>query len=78
MSNANLKKYEYMLNYGRKLQIYLFENRIKQKNFAIEIDVHPTTVSDSWIKRNLQPKLENAYKIHDYTDGVISLEEMGY
>jgi transcriptional regulator with XRE-family HTH domain len=78
MSITNLKKYKYMLIYGRKLKKYLQDRDIRQKDFAVEMNVSPVTVNNTWIRKSKKPKLFNAYRIHDYTNGIISLGDMGY
>ena len=67
-----------MLEYGRKIRILLAQLGKSQKSLADFAGVTPTTVSDSWIKKSLQPQERNAQKIEQYFDGGINMEDMGY
>ena len=67
-----------MLIYGEKLRIFLFKKRIRQKIFAKVMGVHPTTVSDSWIKKGIKPQYYNADKMVSFTKGYITLKDCGY
>lgn len=66
-----------MLNFSRNLRIFLAENNIKKKDFANDIDVSTNTISN-WLHGNIQPNRHHAMAIDDYTNGVISMEIMGY
>lgn len=67
-----------MLKYGRKIKILLVTNDINQKDLALELDVHPTTVCDSWIKKSMKPAKYNASKLYEFFEGQITFEDMGY
>lgn len=67
-----------MLKFGRKLKIYLAERNIKYRQFALAIDVHPTTIGNTWIRKGIQPKEYNARRINCYTEDTITMEDMGY
>lgn len=66
-----------MLEFGRKLRGFLAENNIKKKNFAIEIDVTPETISN-WLHKGKKPNRLHAMAIDGYTRGLISMQDMGY
>lgn len=74
----NLTKDENMLKYGRKIRILLAEIDMNYNDFAQEMDVHRSTVGESWIKRALKPAKHNAFKIHQFFEGQIQPEDMGY
>jgi predicted regulator of amino acid metabolism with ACT domain len=67
-----------MLKYGRKIRILLGDDNISYTDFAEELDVDRTTVSDSWVKRAIKPRPCNASKIYDYFEGQITFSDMGY
>lgn len=67
-----------MLEYGRKLKVFLVQKGVKQKEFAERIGAHPTTVCDSWIRKNMKPHIRFAHRINEYTNNEISMQEMGW
>jgi len=66
-----------MLEFGRKLRIFLAENNIKKKVFAVELGVSAETVSN-WLSGKVKPNRLNAMYIDSYTRGLITMKDMGY
>lgn len=67
-----------MLEYGRNIRVLLAQKGKSQKSLAEFAGVSQTTVSDSWIKKSIQPQEHNARKISEFFDGAITLSDMGY
>lgn len=66
-----------MLEFSRKLRVYLAENNIKKKDFAVEIGVSPETISN-WLHQGMRPSFDHALKIDSATKGVVAVNDMGY
>lgn len=66
-----------MLEFGRKLRLFLADNDIRKKDFAVEIGVTAETVSH-WLHNNKKPNRLHAMQIDGYTRGIINMEDMGY
>lgn len=63
--------------FSRKLRVFLAENNIRKKDFAVELEVTAETISN-WINKNTRPNRLHAIMIDNYTRGLISMEDMGY
>jgi len=66
-----------MLNFSRKLRVYLAENNIKKKDFAIEIGVSPETISN-WLHDKVKINRLHAIGVDTVTEGQITMSDMGY
>lgn len=76
-STSNLGKTKYMSNFSRNLRVFLAENNIKVKDFAVEIGVTPDTVGN-WIHERVKINRLHAMKVDSYTKGYVSMEDAGY
>lgn len=65
------------LELGRKLRIFIAENNIMKKDFAVAIGVSEVTVSN-WLHHGKKPNRKNALAIVEYTKGVITLKDMNH
>jgi transcriptional regulator with XRE-family HTH domain len=77
MSTTNLKKYKYMLKYGKKIKVELAKMGKKQIDLANYAGVSEVTVSSSWIKQSKKPHRVNARKICEFFQGNITYKDMG-
>lgn len=65
------------MSFASKLRKYIEDSNIRDSSFAKIIGVSPVMVN-KYIYRGSMPKYWTAVKIKEATDGVITLEDMGY
>ena len=66
-----------MNEFNKKLRLFIAEFNIKKQDFAQEIGVTPESIS-GWLHHNRPVNKRNAVKINEFTNGIITMEDMGY